>query len=241
MLALSDDGQYLYVALTGAGAVRRVELATQTAGLQFFLGNSPIYGPVNAEDIEVMPGDASVVAITRSGGVAIYDNGVKRPVEITIMPFSSLLAFSDSAGMLFGSYGNSFQTMAVSSNGVTQINSTAMPLESIPAGLKFGDGRIYAATGAVVDPTSRMLAGFLTNPSYTIPVNSFVVDSAMHRVFVLGSDGPAGVIRAYNSVDFTLIGSINLSGFAGNPIGKLVRWGDDGLAFIVRTSLVCPE
>src|SRR5205807_1842585 len=33
-LALSDDGRYLYVALDGAAAVRRIDLDTQTAGLQ---------------------------------------------------------------------------------------------------------------------------------------------------------------------------------------------------------------
>jgi DNA-binding beta-propeller fold protein YncE len=44
-LALSDDGRYLYAALDGAAAVRRVELGTQRAGLQFSLGNNPSSGP----------------------------------------------------------------------------------------------------------------------------------------------------------------------------------------------------
>src|SRR5215207_3205964 len=43
-LALSDDGRYLYVALDGAGAVRRVDLGAQTAGLQFSLGNNESIG-----------------------------------------------------------------------------------------------------------------------------------------------------------------------------------------------------
>src|SRR5205807_2476078 len=36
-LALSDDNQYLYVGLDGAAAVRRFDLASQTAGPQFSL------------------------------------------------------------------------------------------------------------------------------------------------------------------------------------------------------------
>lgn len=34
-LALSDNGQYLYTALDGAGAVRRLDLASQTPGCSF--------------------------------------------------------------------------------------------------------------------------------------------------------------------------------------------------------------
>jgi DNA-binding beta-propeller fold protein YncE len=36
-LAVSDDGRFLYAALQGAAAVRRVNLTTLTAGLQFAL------------------------------------------------------------------------------------------------------------------------------------------------------------------------------------------------------------
>src|SRR2546425_8167438 len=36
-LAVSDNGQYLYVGLNGAAAVRRLDVASQTPGLQFAL------------------------------------------------------------------------------------------------------------------------------------------------------------------------------------------------------------
>ncbi|CAN5738299.1 MAG: hypothetical protein H0T97_03010 [Actinobacteria bacterium] len=44
-LAMSDDGQYLYVGLRGAAAVRRVHLPSFSAGLQFSLGSDPSFGP----------------------------------------------------------------------------------------------------------------------------------------------------------------------------------------------------
>lgn len=45
-LALSSDGTTLWVGLDGAGAVREVNLVTQTAGLQFGLGGgNGVYNP----------------------------------------------------------------------------------------------------------------------------------------------------------------------------------------------------
>src|SRR6185295_6492912 len=51
-LALSDDGKTLYANLDGAAAVRRFDISTQTAGLQFnnSLSNAP-------PDMDVMPGN----------------------------------------------------------------------------------------------------------------------------------------------------------------------------------------
>jgi hypothetical protein len=39
-LAISDNGQFLYVALDGAAGIRRLDLASQTPGPQFSLGNN---------------------------------------------------------------------------------------------------------------------------------------------------------------------------------------------------------
>jgi acyl dehydratase len=88
-LAISDNGQYLYVALDGAAAVRRFDIPSQTAGLQFALGSDAFFGPYYAEDIAVLPGNPTAIAVSRKNlgvsprhaGVAIYDNGVKRPTE----------------------------------------------------------------------------------------------------------------------------------------------------------------
>ena len=42
-LAISDDGQFLYVDLDGAAAVRRFNIVTKTAGLQFSLGSDDFF------------------------------------------------------------------------------------------------------------------------------------------------------------------------------------------------------
>ena len=63
-LALSDNGQYLYTALDGAGAVRRLDLTTKTAGAQFSLDINAPFGQLYARDIAVMPGNPKTIAIS---------------------------------------------------------------------------------------------------------------------------------------------------------------------------------
>src|SRR5205823_1106452 len=84
-LAISDDGRYLYVALDEAGAVRRLDLPAMTPGLQFSLGGSA-GRPDGAEDMAVMPSHPESLAVARAqggmdAGIAIYDNGMPRPVS----------------------------------------------------------------------------------------------------------------------------------------------------------------
>src|SRR5262245_16807689 len=62
-LALADDGQNLYVSLDGPLAVRRFNVATNTAGLQFTLGQDPFSGRFSVRDFAVAPGNPDVLAI----------------------------------------------------------------------------------------------------------------------------------------------------------------------------------
>ncbi len=74
-LALSDNGQYLYTYLEGAAAIRRFDIAAQTAGLQFNIGGSTSSSisssAFRANDIAVLPGNPESIAVARgsfSGG-----------------------------------------------------------------------------------------------------------------------------------------------------------------------------
>src|SRR5205807_10663315 len=110
-LALSDDGRSLYVALDGSAAVRRIDLGTQTAGLQFPLGTDPENGPLFVEDMAALPGAPEAIAVARQHmrpanprheGVAIYDSGLPRPTTTPRYPYSDVLQFPASASRLYG-------------------------------------------------------------------------------------------------------------------------------------------
>jgi hypothetical protein len=85
IMDISDDGQYIYVGFSGSATVRRFNVNTQTADIQFPLGSDSFSGPFYAYDITVMPGSPNTIAVSRivdgsTGfyGVAIYDSGVAR-------------------------------------------------------------------------------------------------------------------------------------------------------------------
>src|SRR4029078_3439193 len=83
-MAISDNGQYIYVSLDGSGTVRRFNVQSQTLGIQLPLGNSSFSGPFVPRDLAVQPGSPGTVAVQRSTldqsnqGIAIFDEDVQR-------------------------------------------------------------------------------------------------------------------------------------------------------------------
>jgi DNA-binding beta-propeller fold protein YncE len=106
-LALANVGNTLYVSLDGAGAVRRYDLSTQTAGAQFTVSD-PSSEPFFVKDMSIAPGDPNLVAVSRKNvsgspdfeGVAVYDNGVRRSLATPRHTGSDFIGFSSSASTL---------------------------------------------------------------------------------------------------------------------------------------------
>jgi hypothetical protein len=250
-LAMSDDGAYLYAGLKAAPAVRRFHIPSQSAGLQFPLGDANFSGEY-AEDLEVLPGIPGSVAVSLKNilafpghdGVAIYDEGVRRSVKTSGGVFdSNVIEFSDSASRLYG-YDNEvseygFRRMNVNASGVTVMDNISFLITGYGVDMEYEGGRIYATGGKVIDPEGRTLLGTY---AATGPVES---DSTVGRTFFVSGSGSNVRLFAFDQQKFTLIGSLDISGVSGTPV-TLVRWGPNGLAFnttggqvyLVETSLV---
>ena len=168
-IAISDDGQALYVVLDGATSVRRVNLPARSADLQFGTGY--------VEDIAVMPGNPATVAISRRApstsprhlGVAIFDNGVQRPITTPGHTGSNVIEFGPVGTTLYG-YNNEtsefgFRKMAITPAGVAVTSVTANLLYGYSLDIAFDGGRIYATSGRVIDPEAGILLGTLTESS----------------------------------------------------------------------------
>ncbi|HKP16869.1 MAG TPA: hypothetical protein VJT84_00225 [Gaiellaceae bacterium] len=195
-LAVSSDGQYLYVALDGAAAVRRVALPSLTPGLQFPLGVDAILGPMFVEDMEVVPGAPTAVAISRRNvgfsprheGVAVYDDGVKRANETPGHTGSNVIEFGASASRLYG-YNNEttefgFRRMTVTGTGVTTQDVAASLISGFGVDMEFDDGRMYATNGRVIDPEARTLLGTFPFPS----AGPIEPDTAHGKVFHVAAE-----------------------------------------------------
>ena len=65
VMAISDDGQFIYTGFSGASTVRKFVVSTQEADIQFSLGSDNFSGPFYAYDICVMPSNPNTIAVSR--------------------------------------------------------------------------------------------------------------------------------------------------------------------------------
>lgn len=244
-LARSDDGQFLYVGLDGAGAVRRFEIGTQTPGLQFSLGVHSFFGPMNAGNIAVLPGSPGSVAVARlyrgvspgAAGVVIYDNDIKRPNEAPEFSGTGnaigVIAFSASSSRLYG-FDN--QTSAYSLSRMT-VTSQGINLDDVTRDLFVGpevevaNSLVYGAGGNIFDPEQRALVGRFPL-STTYAANSLKTELARNRVYFLENAYSGWAIEAFNSQTLTPVGKYLVAGVV-SPVNcdSLLRWGTNGVAF----------
>jgi uncharacterized repeat protein (TIGR01451 family) len=262
-IALSSDGTQLFVGLNAAGAVRQVDLAAGTAGMQFSLGVATgIYNNSSniAADLAVLPGQPNAVAVYNNIGiVTVYDSGVARPNKSSGLPtyFNSnygSLSFGGSASTLYlnaQTPGTNLYALTIDSSGVTQVknlgaNASGNTVQSI----QYDNNRIYAANGAVLNAADGTQLGQFSIPSqYT---NSGVIaasgpmvsDSALGRAWVLPSNAyPSNNVNqiiAFDETTFNPVGSIPLTGTPSSPpyaAYDMIRWGQNGLAFRTPTQL----
>lgn len=234
-LAVSGDGSFLYVSLDGAFAVRRVNLHTLVADLQFALGGDPSFGPFIAEDLAVQPGNPTVVAVSRKNigvsprhaGVAIYEDGVPRADVTPRHTGANRIAFSSNAETLYG-YNNEstefgFRRIQVDVSGAMVVEVSRNLIQGFGVDIEFQEDRVYATTGVVIDPETLLILGTYPGISFA---NSVVADPAANLTYFLNSSG----IQIYDLSHFTFIGTIPISGINGTP-RSLVQWGPGEFAF----------
>ena len=238
-LAISGNNQYIYAALNGNGGVRRFDLGSQTAGLEFSLGVGPFGGRFYVDDMGVVPGDANAVAISRRNlntsprfeGVAIYDTGIPRPTIITNNNLTEVIEFAPWPSTLYGynneSTGFDYRKMLVNAAGVSIVTNPTSGLGGFNLDLKYDNGRIYASNGRVINAESGATVGTFSGASSL----AFVPDGSVKRTyFVAGTGGPT-TLQAFDQNTFSVVGVLGISSVSGTPL-KMIRWGANGLAFI---------
>jgi hypothetical protein len=238
-MALSDNGQYIYVGLNGAGAVRRYDVAAHAPDLFFNLGGG------TARDLSVMPGNPHAVAVSRMDaglspdylGVNIYDDGVARPVAAGLDSTShgaNFIEFSPSPAVVYGSGGGRYQRVNVTPSGLTIVRSAELP----SGDLKFDGGLLYTPTGQVFDPEAERLVGTydLQYPPYGGTPRLVLPDPVFDRVYFIIEAGGRYVLRVYQKSSFQLVGTLDVGSGTGFAT-SLVRWGTHGLAFRIESKV----
>jgi hypothetical protein len=167
----------------------------------------------------------------RHEGVAIFDDGVMRPVTTPDHTGSNVIEFGSNPGTLYG-YNNEstefgFRTMAVTASGVQTLSTQGSGISGFGVDIEFEAGRIYASSGRVVDAATGQLQG-------TYQGSGLVeADAGLGLVWFLSGSGTERLLETFDLATFIRLGQLPIAGINGTP-GSLIRWGDDGLAF--RTS-----
>jgi hypothetical protein len=255
-LALADDGHTMYISLDGAYAIRRYDTSTQTPGMQFAVGRENPYqnqlgSPYQASDIAVAPGNPNLVAVARyrpgisppGAGVAVYDNGVRRPnTGPGHSAGANFLTFSDSASTLYGGgYYEGLRTMTVDVNGVTDNTGNGTPYNV--RDLIFENNLIFTSNGNVIDPQTRTLLGTFPNVNTTAFVP--VTESGRVLFAVRESSSPHIMIKAFDINTYAQIDVLTIPNVYSEA-RTLVRYGTNGIAmrtwddqlYFIQTSLI---
>lgn len=253
VLALSDDGLHAYVGFSDLGEVRRVDLPALQPDLTIALPVDPVHGTTFAGYLLPVPGAAGSVAISlyisafgltdwASRGVYIYDDAVPRS-EPFLPPDAGTramgLAWSADGTQLYAYDSNQKRlfTATASASGLTLVDTK--PNVNMWPAMSQLDGRLYSNGGMVVDPqTGNRTATFLGSEVVSLALAA--PDSTTGRAYFYYMEELTPVSKwtfaTYDLQTQDFIASTRVSGCSLFPggvntnIGRLVRWGTDGLA-----------
>lgn len=233
-IAVSDDGQYLYVSYMGDLTMTRVALATHTVDATFDIGSGS-GGPYEGVAMAVMPGHPHSVAVARAGylsgpGVAtdfaIYDDGVPRANRLTGSAAPPQFIFAPD-GSIYGITQNGVvEDIVVDASGVTVRSSASRSV--LNENFQIIGTRVYSSLGALYDPVTGMKTPV---PAFT-PSGAMTSSADGRFLYAVGGSGP--YLRAFDVMQDAPAGSVQLTGnWALAFYSPVVRWGADGIAYAV--------
>lgn len=250
VLAISDDSNFLYAGIDGSASVQRFTLPVLAKDINFSLGASSFGGPFFALDLQVAPGFPHTTAITLAvssstpsaqGGITIFDDGTARPtIAKGFGPgggggvlYDSLQWGSDATALFAANNedtGFDFYTLTVNSSGVALNQDFPNAFSSFFNRIHFDRGTklVYSDDGHAVDPSNGHPVGNFATSGVMVP------DSTLNSAFFAASLTLNNItIQSFDLTHFTTINSITFSIGNGNPV-RLIRWGQNGLAFITN-------
>lgn len=257
-LAVSDDGNYLYVALDGDHAIQRINLNTFAIERTFALPVDSSFGLLTVADMKVVPGSPQsvVMALFRvaspaEDGIALYNdaglvNWLGNDSADGYVAVDSF-AFVGNPPTVYSfplSVGNpaSFGVFTVNSSGI-HVQSTGTPgtTQQTTGSILTSDGKLlYTNSGQVwnPNPAPATLIGTYNPALFYVP--SVVPDDSLGRTFFLNTFSQnnqyqATSVDAYDQSSFAFTGTVPfLSTVVYGPNAvALNRWGTDGFAFVV--------
>jgi hypothetical protein len=176
-----------------------------------------------------------------NGGLFIFDDATPRPTSSPgFSPTGHLydsLQWGADATSLFAANredtGFDFYTLSVDASGVTLTKDFPNTFNSFANRIHFDAGTklIYSDDGQVVDPSTGSVVNSFKVGSTTVS-GAMVPDSSIHEAFFAfsGSSPNTVTIQKFDMTTFAAGPSITIPNVSGSP-QRLIRWGQNGLAF----------
>jgi hypothetical protein len=253
MLHASADGRYLYVALQGDQTIERIDLASSTIDRTFpFPPNQVLNGTtMSVSDMQGIPGTSDGLVVAVGGEVALYrDAGLVNAVPteyppLTVSSFAFTIDPSTAYALPFTTLQNHyFNIFTFDSAGIhyTRVSGTNFgPYDQAGAQVVSDGTLLYTNSGQVWNPVTASLSG-------TFPVNTYnstsypnlftlALDGTNNRIYLIGNQNygagsSALTISAYDKTALQNTGTLAFPQVQDPVPTNLVRWGNDGLAFV---------
>jgi hypothetical protein len=240
---ISTDGSTIYVGLSGADSIARIDTASHTLLATYPVpGDTTLNMPYLATDLKVAPGSVTEIAITRGGsetssiyGPMILDSGMPRTQHLGIYE-GTQLAFNPAGGLftLENDSSADLRQCAISASGVVTAATTSNVIRDSGATLQVVGGRLYASDGTVLDASTIQPVG-------QAPVaagKACAVDLANGLIFYLdqSQNSPSAHLVTAKLSTLKLLSSIPVPGTLDARAG-LTRVGAKGLAYRTANTL----
>jgi uncharacterized protein (TIGR03437 family) len=225
-MAMTDDSQWLYVFNDGANSIVRLALDSFRPDPTFTTAGTAATGLNTTPIVSAVPGSPNAVLVGQNSTFRIFDSGVARGKTAAgngVVAWTGANTFVNTLPQLF----------QVNSAGVVASGPSNGSNGGYVQDVKWAAGRVYLSNGQVFDSSNLALLGKFSGSGLV------EVDPANQRVYLLGgSPGSFSYsISAFDVNTFVPEGAIGLTGFDntyGNAISRVLRFGQNGVAFPYR-------
>lgn len=258
VLAVSGDGQYVYVGQDAGAAVSRLSLPLLGLDSSIALHSSTTTDPLVASDLQVMPGAAHTVAIVVSKPSAYSPSCVALTIFNDATPLSNIDAGGGQPCISHVQWGGSSTTLYATDGGIyptriytitngasgLQLSNTFVGsgLEFIGAG-HYDSGKVFTRFGYVFDTNTQSLVESFDFGDISSKIYSTLPDVAHGKLFELTYDtyGTGWLLKSYDIVSHSLLATIYISDskvLYSTRQHNLIRWSSDGIAFTTEDDRV---
>ncbi|MDB6138581.1 MAG: hypothetical protein JWO94_1653 [Verrucomicrobiaceae bacterium] len=226
-IAVSGNGRYLYVGLSDAPEVLRVDLSTSPFTLlRIPLGSDRFSQDNHAQDLEVLDGDGTSFLMTgvQDHAAAVFDGTVRRADRTGLITVSRI-GRTATPGVFAGVDDYSFTSLAITPTGVTATRTASSIITS------YGDVRCYG--DLVLTGLGRLASSSSLSLVANLGVNGApCLDGPNHKAYLVAADGLYG----FDTTTFAGLGRLALPVTGSDTWAQAcVRWGTDGFAILSYT------